>query len=108
MHTCGFCDFVVYVSMHLQVSVDLLCCTIATEEDLCSVVKTFGERKNKSVVNFAASVKHSKGSTSGLVRSLHTCLDCCVLLTGKLHSQHSNSLHSNEIVMQHFILDSYC
>ena len=64
MHTCGFCDFVVYVSMHLQVSVDLLCCTIATEEDLCSVVKTFGERKNKSVVNFAASVKHSKGIVS--------------------------------------------
>lgn len=45
--------------MYLQVSVDLLCCTIATEEDLCRVVKTFGDKKNKSV-SFPASVKHSK------------------------------------------------
>ena len=35
----------------------MLCCTIATEEDLLSVVETFGE---KFLVNFLASVKHSK------------------------------------------------
>ena len=29
-----------------KVSVDVLCCIIATEEDLCSMVETFGEKSS--------------------------------------------------------------